>query len=219
MAKAASPARRRWPACWRSWRASRRRRRCGKPICCRRGCATTRRPGWTNCAAPDARCGRACARQRPVRSARGRCVARRSCCCRGAAPRSGRAWRLRRSSRARSVRARKRSPITWGRTAPRSSTRSPMRRGCCPPNWKRRWPSWSPQAASTATATPACARCWCRHRSGRRHWRGAGAGCRCTASRMRGAGRCCALLRMPATPRRTASRSNTWREPCRAVTA
>ena len=81
------------------------------------------------------------------------------------------------------------SPTTCASTAPRSSTNWSPARTCCAPNWRTRWPNWSRAAACTATASPACARCWCRSRSGRRR-SAAGAGARrCSASRTPGAGR------------------------------
>ena len=43
-----------------------------------------------------------------------------------------------------------------------------LRRGhaaCCAPSSRRRWPSWSRSGWSPPTASPACARCWCRRQA------------------------------------------------------
>ncbi len=61
-------------------------------------------------------------------------------------------------------------------TAPCSSTNSSAMRACCRWNWRTRWANWSHAASSTATASPACARCCCRSQapvSNRRRGRGA----------------------------------------------
>ena len=82
----------RWPACSRSWKAGKRRRRAGKPNSCRRASPITRSTGWMRNAAPGASPGRACARPRrtPARAGAGRCARPRWCCCRGANWRAGR---------------------------------------------------------------------------------------------------------------------------------
>ena len=78
---AASAGPRRWPACWRSSKASRRRPRPGKPSCCRRACSdyaqrlarrpVHRRPHAVDAPAPAARATGRGARRR-------RCARRRS---------------------------------------------------------------------------------------------------------------------------------------------
>ncbi len=124
-------ARMRSARCWRSSKASRRRRAPGRPSCCPPASASTSRPGSMSCASPGASCGRAWRRVAAAASvAPRRCAPRRSCCWRGATCACGR--RSPAAARARCSRPpRSAPPRTWRSTAPRSSTRSSPAPACC----------------------------------------------------------------------------------------
>ena len=152
-----------------SSKASRRRPAPGRARSCRRALQDYE-PAWLDerCLAGPRHLGCGCAPRNgrdDGERGRRRCARRRSRCCRAAMPRSGGRWRRPAEPAQPSARGAGRRSISLRANGASFFDELVQHAACCARRSRRRWPSWSRSASSPPTASPACARCWCRRRA------------------------------------------------------